>query len=62
MGLILGGLVEETFSQSMIILDSQWWRFFESPIVNLFFGFTVLSLGWPVVSSLLSRTKNKDER
>jgi putative tricarboxylic transport membrane protein len=57
MGLILGGLVEETFSQSMIILDSQWWRFFESPIVNLFFGFTVLSLGWPVVSKLLARRK-----
>lgn len=56
MGLILGGLVEETFSQSMIILNNDWWRFFESPIVNLFFGFTVLSLGWPIFSKLLRRS------
>jgi putative tricarboxylic transport membrane protein len=47
MGLILGRLVEESLSQSMILLDNEWLRFFESPIVNLFFAMTVLSLGWP---------------
>lgn len=47
MGLILGRLVEESLSQSMILLDNNWLRFFESPIVNLFFCLTVLSLGWP---------------
>jgi hypothetical protein len=28
----------------MIIFDSAWWRFFESPICNLFFALTALSL------------------
>ena len=47
MGLILGRLVEESLSQSMILLDNDWLRFFESPIVNVFFFLTLLSLGWP---------------
>ena len=47
MGLILGRLVEESLSQSMILLDNNWLRFFESPIVNLFFVLTLISLGWP---------------
>lgn len=44
MGLVLGGLVERSWSQAMIIFDSAWWRFFESPICNLFFALTALSL------------------
>ena len=47
MGLILGRLVEESLSQSMILLDNDWLRFFESPIVNLFFALTLLGLTWP---------------
>jgi TctA family transporter len=39
--------VEESLSQSMIILDNNWLRFFESPIVNVFFAFTVIGLSWP---------------
>ena len=54
MGLILGKLVEESFSQSMIILDSNWLRLFESPIVNLFFALTVLGLTWPWVKKIWS--------
>ena len=54
MGLVLGGLVERSWSQAMIIFDSRWWRFFESPIVNLFFALTVLSLLGPVVAPKLS--------
>jgi putative tricarboxylic transport membrane protein len=54
MGLILGKLVEESFSQSMIILDNHWWRMFESPVVDLFFLFTVLGLCWPLISSRLA--------
>ena len=64
MGLILGKLVEESLSQSMIILDNNWLRFFESPIVNFFFVLTVLSLTWPWLSalamSLWSRSKTAD--
>ena len=33
MGLILGRLVEDSLSQSMIMFDNDWLRFFESPIV-----------------------------
>ncbi len=54
MGLILGKLVEESLSQSMILLDSNWLRFFESPIVDMFFAFTVLGLTWPWLSALAS--------
>ena len=46
MGLILGKLVEESLSQSMIMFDNNWFMFFESPIVDLFFALTVLSLFW----------------
>jgi putative tricarboxylic transport membrane protein len=52
MGLILGPLVEERLSQSMILFDNNWLRFFESPIVNLFFFLTALSLLWPLFSRL----------
>ena len=46
MGLILGKLVEESLSQSMIMFDNNWFKFFESPIVDLFFALTILSLFW----------------
>jgi putative tricarboxylic transport membrane protein len=49
MGLILGGLVEKNISRSMIVMDNEWLRFFESWIINLFFGMTALSLGWPMI-------------
>ena len=55
MGLILGPLVEERLSQSMILFDNNWFRFFESPIVNLFFFLTALSLFWPLISPLFKR-------
>lgn len=55
MGLILGKLVEESFSQSMIILDSNWLRLFESPIVNVFFALTLLGLMWPLVKKIYAR-------
>ena len=60
MGLILGGLVEESFSQSMIIYDNQWWRLFESNIVIALFTMTFVSLFWSplkgLANSLFGRT------
>ena len=58
MGLILGKLVEESFSQSMIILDNNWLRLLESPIVVFFFALTLLSLTWPMLSKLWRQTKS----
>lgn len=55
MGLILGGLVEENLSRSMIIYDNNWLRFFESWIVDLFFALTVLNLTWPLIMKIRKR-------
>ena len=55
MGLILGALVEESFSQSMIIYDNNFLRLFESPIVILFFLLTAISLLWPMVPTIRAR-------
>lgn len=57
MGLILGKLVEESLSQSMIMFDNNWFRFFDSPIVVFFFVITTLSLGWPMLRPLFSKLK-----
>jgi putative tricarboxylic transport membrane protein len=61
MGLILGTLVEESLSQSMILLDNNWLRFFESPIVNVFFAFTVIGLGWPWIKAGFARFFSRTE-
>jgi putative tricarboxylic transport membrane protein len=54
MGLILGKLVEESLSQSMILFDNNWLRFFESPIAAAFFVLTLLGLFWsPLVNAAL---------
>ena len=55
MGLILGKLVEESLSQSMILFDNNWLRFFESPIVVLFFVLTLIGLFWSVITRALVR-------
>lgn len=53
MGLILGPLVEETFSQSMIMYDNQFLAFFESPIVVVLFVLTFVSLFWPLLGPVV---------
>ena len=58
MGLILGGLVEESFSQSMIIYDNNFFGMLERPIVVVLFAMTVLSLFWPLLSPILARASS----
>ena len=55
MGLILGKLVEESLSQSMIMFDNNWFRFFESPIVVFFFLITATGLLWPLIGPQVRR-------
>lgn len=55
MGLVLGGLLEKSWSQSMIIFNGDWWQFFQSPICIFFYILTALSLASPLVSMLLTR-------
>ncbi|HSA91248.1 MAG TPA: tripartite tricarboxylate transporter permease [Burkholderiales bacterium] len=56
MGLILGPLVEESLSQSMILFDNNWLRFFESPICLAFFALTLFGLFWSPLVAALQRT------
>ncbi|MCH7635884.1 MAG: tripartite tricarboxylate transporter permease, partial [Proteobacteria bacterium] len=66
MGLILGQLVEESLSQSMIMFDNNWFQFFESPIVVMFFVLTLLGLfGAPLVrflGKIYNRVKSPERR
>ncbi len=62
MGLILGAIVEERLSQAMIMFDNNWLRFFESPIVVLFFVMTLTSLLWPLVSPQVRRWRTGRQR
>ena len=55
MGLILGSLVEESFSQSMIMYDNNFFALFESPIVVGFFLLTAISLLAPMMPLIRAR-------
>jgi putative tricarboxylic transport membrane protein len=61
MGLILGRLVEEFWSQSMIIFDNNWFRFLESWVVDLFLVLTIFGLFGSVIfkgiNKVVSRMK-----
>ena len=57
MGMILGKIVEETFSQSMIIYDNNFWAMAERPIVLLFFALTALSLAGPFLGGWWRKIK-----
>ena len=65
MGLILGKLVEESFSQSMIMYDNNFLGLFESPIVSVLFALTFISLCWPfmgpVVKLAVAKLRSRDE-
>jgi putative tricarboxylic transport membrane protein len=55
MGLILGNILEERFSQAMIMYDNNFFAFFESPIVVGFFALTFFSLFWPFAGPFIKR-------
>jgi len=59
MGLILGKMVEETFTQSMVIYDSQFLNFFESGVFIFFMILTVISLSTPFWSKIKQAISGK---
>jgi putative tricarboxylic transport membrane protein len=62
MGLILGKMVEETFTQSMVIHDSNIINFFDSGVFIFFFILTLISLTtpfWPNIRAAFSRKKDE---
>lgn len=62
MGLVLGGILEESWSQAMIIFDSDWSRFFESWIALLFYAMTALSLASPLIGRAMRRGRRAVSR
>lgn len=59
MGLVLGYLLENNWSQAMIIFDSDWTMFFQSWIANFFFLLTVLSLASPFIGSAVKAVRGR---
>jgi putative tricarboxylic transport membrane protein len=60
MGLILGPMVEETFTQAMVIHDSSFFQFFDSGVFIIFMILTLLSLSspfWPDIAKLFKSKK-----
>ena len=55
MGLILGELVENSLKKSLIILDHEWLRFLDRPIVVAFLVLTLVSAAWPIASAWRTR-------
>lgn len=61
MGLVLGGLVETSLAQSMIIFDQQWTGFLARPISVSFFALALVSvLNAPVRDLIKSRWRRTD--
>ncbi|WP_316977101.1 tripartite tricarboxylate transporter permease [Shumkonia mesophila] len=57
MGLVLGELMENTLKQSLIIFDHNWLRFFERPIVDVFFVLTIIGLFSPLLFKMFQSRK-----
>jgi putative tricarboxylic transport membrane protein len=55
MGLILGRLVEEKWSQAMVIYDNNMLLFLERPIVILFLVLALLGLFWTPLTALTKK-------
>jgi len=59
MGLVLGGLVETSLAQSMIIFDQQWTGFLARPISLVFFALALISVLNAPVRGLLKRRRSR---
>ena len=60
MGIVLGGLVETSLAQSMIIFDQQWTGFFTRPIALAFFALAMISLTGAQIRVALARIFHPD--
>ena len=52
-------MVEETFTQSMVIYESNFMNFFDSGVFILFMVLTVISLSTPFWGQIRSKLKPK---
>ena len=60
MGIVLGGLVETSLAQSMIILDQQWTGFLTRPIALAFFALAIISLTGAQIRVALAHIFHRD--
>ena len=54
-GLILGGMLEQRFGQSMVMLDEKWWLLPTRPLALFFFILTAFALFGPLLWRRVSR-------
>lgn len=62
MGLVLGGLVESSLAQSMIIFDQQWTGFLGRPIALVFLGLASISVLWAPTRAAIGRLLPRNRR
>jgi putative tricarboxylic transport membrane protein len=62
MGVVLGGLVETSLAQSMIIFDQQWTGFLSRPITLSLLVLAVISLIGGKIRSVLRRLLSRTNR
>jgi putative tricarboxylic transport membrane protein len=60
MGIVLGGLVETSLAQSMIIFDQQWTGFLTRPIALAFFALAIISLTGAQIRVALAHIFHRD--
>ena len=62
MGLLLGGLAENSLKQALLIFDRQWWLFGTRPIAMALFALTLLALFAPMLlMRMRGRTRLTEE-
>ena len=60
MGLVLGGLVETSLAQSMIIFDQDWTGFLRRPVALAFFTLAAASVLVPPLRGFFKRPRQRD--
>jgi putative tricarboxylic transport membrane protein len=56
---VVGGMMEETFRQSMMLTSTSFGIFFRSPICIVLWVLTVASIAWPFISEARARKKHE---
>ncbi|MDR3279208.1 MAG: tripartite tricarboxylate transporter permease [Synergistaceae bacterium] len=54
---VVGGMMEETFRQSIMLSDTSFWIFARSPICVVLWALTAISIAWPFISEAMAARK-----
>ncbi|SDH11321.1 tripartite tricarboxylate transporter permease [Pelagibacterium luteolum] len=58
LGLVLGGRMEESFRQALVVSNGNWDIFVSKPITVALFAITLSVVGWSLLSSLRNRRRS----